>query len=55
MCLVHWRRVPKALNHAVFETYRNYRQDPWAYRQARDAAVAAVVEKERAEKQEYDL
>jgi hypothetical protein len=53
MCLAHWRRVPKALNHAVFDTYRNWRQDPWAYRQARDAAISAVVAKEKG--WEYDL
>lgn len=49
MCWPHWRRVPKALNHAVFDTYRNLRNDPSAYRQARDAAIDAVVEKEKAE------
>lgn len=49
MCWPHWRRVPKALNHAVFDTYRNMRRDPSAYRQARDAAIDAVVEKEKAE------
>lgn len=53
MCWPHWRRVPKALNHAVFDTYRNYRTDPWAYRQARDAAISAVVAKEKG--WEYDL
>jgi hypothetical protein len=53
MCWSHWRRVPRALNHAVFDTYRNYRQDPWAYREARDAAISAVVAKERG--WEYDL
>jgi len=47
MCWPHWRRVPRALNHAVFDTYRNLRSDPQAYRQARDAAIAAVEEKER--------
>jgi hypothetical protein len=51
MCWPHWRRVPRALNHAVFDTYRNIRNDSNAYRQARDAAIAAVVTKE----QEYDL
>lgn len=49
MCWSHWRRVPKALNHAVFETYRNIRADPGAYRQARDAAIAAVNAKEAGE------
>lgn len=46
MCWPHWRRVPKALNHAVFDTYRNMARDPNAYREARDAAIAAVEAKE---------
>lgn len=46
MCWPHWRRVPKALNRAVFETYRNFRHDPEAYRQARDEAIRIVNEKE---------
>lgn len=46
MCWPHWRRVPKALNHAVFDTYGNLHNDPEAYRQARDAAIAAVEAKE---------
>jgi hypothetical protein len=46
MCWPHWRRVPRALNHAVFDTYRNLRRDPQAYGQARDAAIAAVEAKE---------
>lgn len=49
MCWPHWRRVPKALNHSVFDTYRNMSRDPSAYRMARDAAIAAVEEKERME------
>lgn len=52
MCWPHWKRVPKALNHAVFDTYRNIRRDPEAYREARDAAIAAVNEKEAAERTE---
>lgn len=51
MCWPHWRRVPRHINHMVFDTWRNYRGDPTAYRQARDAAIQAVVAKER----EYDL
>ena len=51
MCWPHWRRVPWHINHMVFDTWRNYRGDPTAYRQARDAAIQAVVAKER----EYDL
>lgn len=50
MCWPHWRRVPKALNHAVFDTFRNLRNDVEAYRQARDAAIAAVEEKEATER-----
>jgi hypothetical protein len=50
MCWPHWRRVPKALNRAVFDTFRNLRHDPAAYRQARDAAISAVVEKDAAER-----
>lgn len=50
MCWPHWRRVPKPLNHAVFDTYHNLRHDPEAYRQARDAAIAAVEAKESDEK-----
>ena len=46
MCWPHWRRVPKALNHAVFDTYRNIRNDPEAYREARAAAIEAVETKE---------
>lgn len=53
MCWPHWRQVPRALNHAVFDTYRNLRNDTGAYRQARDAAISAVVAKERG--WEYDL
>ncbi len=49
MCWPHWRRVPKALNRAVFDTYANLRGDPQAYRQARDAAIAAVNAKESGE------
>lgn len=49
MCWPHWRRVPRALNHAVFDTYRNLRSDPASYRSARDAAIAAVEAKEAEE------
>lgn len=53
MCWPHWRRVPRPLNHAVFDTYRAMVvggvEEVRNYEQARDAAVAAVVEKERAE------
>jgi len=47
MCWPHWRRVPRVLNHAVFDTYRDLRNNPEGYRQARDAAIAAVEEKEK--------
>lgn len=62
MCWPHWRRVPKALNHAVFDTYRAMQSanrkgltvpaDDAArsYRQARDAAIAAVEAKEAGER-----
>ena len=50
MCWPHWRRVPKFLNHAVFDTYRNLRNDPDAYRQARDQAISAVEAKEAEER-----
>ncbi len=49
MCWPHWRRVPKALNRAVFDTFANLRRDPDAYRQARAAAIAAVEAKEAEE------
>ena len=48
MCWPHWCRVPKVLNREVFATFRALRSDPAAYRTARDAAIAAVVEKEAA-------
>lgn len=51
MCWPHWRRVPKALNRAVFDTFANLRHDPAAYRQARDAAIDAVNTKEAAERE----
>jgi hypothetical protein len=50
MCWPHWRRVPRALNWAVFDTYRAMSgggiEAVRNYQQARDAAIAAVVEKE---------
>ncbi len=60
MCLPHWRRVPKALNRAVFDTFADasgrelggdaLRQASAAYVQARDAAIAAVEAKETLER-----
>tara|TARA_R100001129_G_scaffold184058_1_gene167998 strand:- start:602 stop:766 length:165 start_codon:yes stop_codon:yes gene_type:complete len=52
MCWPHWRRVPRVLNHAVFDTYRNIRNDPDSYRDARTAAIAAVEAKEADERGE---
>lgn len=49
MCWPHWCRVPKVLNKAIFAAARNLRSDPDAYREVRDAGVAAVVAKEAAE------
>ena len=49
MCWPHWRRVPKSLNRAVFDTFANMRKEPAAYAQARKAAIAAVEAKEAAE------
>lgn len=59
MCWPHWRRVPKALNRAVFDTWRDASgrelggealiEANARYRQARDAAIAAVNAKEAGE------
>ena len=49
MCWPHWRRVPRALNHAVFDTYRDMGNNPGAYLEARAAAIAAVEAKEAGE------
>lgn len=55
MCWPHWRRVPRALNYAVFDAFRRTRTPGWArrYAEARDAAISAVVAKENG--WEYDL
>lgn len=57
MCWPHWRRVPRALNYAVWDTYRDLsKHTPLCrqrYYQARDAAISAVVAKEKG--WEYDL
>jgi hypothetical protein len=49
MCWPHWRRVPKPLNRAIFDTYAN------GPREAYDAnvieAVRVIQEKEAAERQ----
>lgn len=47
MCWPHWRRVPKALNRAIFQTYRNGPTE--SYRSNVDEAVRIVVEKEKAD------
>lgn len=50
MCTKHWRMVPKALQAAVWATYRagqEVRKDPTReYLAAADAAIDAVAEKE---------
>jgi hypothetical protein len=47
MCLQHWRRVPRALNKAIFETYANGTRDSFrAYRANRAEAIRVVNEKE---------
>ena len=47
MCWPHWRRVPKALNRAIFDTYRN---GPRAAYQANvTEAVRVIQAKEAAE------
>lgn len=47
MCWLHWRRVPRALNRAIFETYRNGPRE--AYRANVAEAVRIVQEKEAAD------
>jgi hypothetical protein len=44
MCWPHWRRVPRALNKAIFETYRN--GPVTEYRANVAEAVRIVNEKE---------
>lgn len=46
MCWPHWRRVPKALNRAIFDTYANGPHD--AYRANVEEAVRVIQEKEAA-------
>lgn len=50
MCWPHWRRVPKALNKAIFETYRiaSRTRDWTEYRSNRDEAIRIVNDKEAA-------
>ncbi len=47
MCWPHWRRVPRALNRAIFETYRNGPRA--AYIENVDEAVRIIQAKEAAE------
>jgi hypothetical protein len=44
MCWPHWRRVPKELNRAIFDTYRRRAWDE--YRANRDEAICVVNFKE---------
>jgi hypothetical protein len=50
MCFQHWRRVPKAMQRAIWATYRPGQCDDWnitrAYADAAQAAIRAVAEKE---------
>jgi uncharacterized protein YjiS (DUF1127 family) len=51
MCLRHWRRVPRLLNHAVYDSYNWHQRRRTvealrAYRAARFAAIEAVCLKE---------
>lgn len=47
MCWPHWRRVPKVLNRAIFDTYLN--GPTGAYRENVAEAVRIIQEKEAAE------
>jgi hypothetical protein len=54
MCLGHWRRVPKRIQHEVWATWRELRQMRSldrlaAYRMAHDCAIDAVNGKLAAE------
>lgn len=40
MCRGHWFATPKPLQQAVNRTWRNFKRDPFAYREARDKALA---------------
>ena len=51
MCWPHWRRVPKELNRAIFDTYQRRAWDE--YRVNRDEAIRIVNFKESG--REYDL
>lgn len=47
MCWPHWRRVPKALNRAIFDTCANGPRS--AYLENVEEAVRVILEKEAAE------
>lgn len=47
MCWPHWRRVPRALNRAIFDTYRNGPRS--AYQANVEEAVRVIQQKETAE------
>ncbi len=44
MCWPHWRRVPRALNRAIFDTYANGPRD--AYRANVEEAIRIIQQKE---------
>jgi hypothetical protein len=43
MCYAHWKALPKKIQRDVNFTWSRYRQDPEAYREAREAAIDAAV------------
>lgn len=47
MCLAHWRRVPRALNRAIFATVND--RDRTAYLANVAEAVRIIQEKEKSE------
>lgn len=47
MCWPHWRRVPKALNRAIFDTYANGPRE--SYRENVAEAVRVIQAKEAPE------
>lgn len=49
MCWPHWRRVPHALNRAIFQTWRNGGTANPEYMANRSEAIRIVTEKEQAD------
>lgn len=53
MCRAHWRKVPAALQRAVWATYRRGQEDDKrpsrAYIEAANAAIASVAREEQRE------